>query len=64
MDLILNLVVHTSSNFTPKRENIIINYLFIYIHQACINVYNQNFKNLLYYQPETTKRVVPCFSRL
>ena len=41
-------------------------YLFIYfkIHLACINVYNQYFKNLLYCQPETTKRVVTCFSRL
>ena len=41
-------------------------YLFIYskIHQACINVYNQYFKNLLYCQPETTKRIVSCFSRL
>ena len=40
--------------------------LFIYfkIHLACINVYNQYFKNLLYCQSETTKRVVACFSRL
>ena len=28
------------------------------------SVYNQYFKNLLYCQPETTKRVVSCFSRL
>ena len=27
------------------------------------SVYNQYFKNLLYCQPETTKRVVSCFSR-
>ena len=26
--------------------------------------YNQYFKNLLYCQPETTKRVFSCFSRL
>ena len=38
--------------------------LYFKIHQACINVYNQYFKNLLYCQPETTKRVVSCFSRL
>ena len=28
------------------------------------SVYNQYFKNSLYCQPETTKRVVSCFSRL
>ena len=28
------------------------------------SVYNQYFKNSLYYQPETTKRAVSCFSRL
>ena len=28
------------------------------------SVYNQCFKNSLYCQPETTKRVVSCFSRL
>ena len=27
-------------------------------------VYKHSFKNLLYCQPETTKRVVSCFSRL
>ena len=28
------------------------------------SVYNKYFKNSLYCQPETTKRVVSCFSRL
>ena len=28
------------------------------------SVYNQYFKNLLYCQPETTKKVVSCSSRL
>ena len=40
-------------------------YLFIYfkIRLSCINVYNQYFKNLLYSQPELTKRVDSFFSR-
>ena len=29
-----------------------------------MSVYNQYFIKLLYCQPETTKRVVSCFSRL
>ena len=46
-------------------NNIYLFYLFIFkIHQACINVYNKFFKDSLYCQPETTKRVVSCFSRL
>ena len=41
-------------------------YLFIYFQNSSgmQSVYNQYFKNLLYCQPETTKRVVSCFSRL
>ena len=44
------------------RQNVI--FIYFKIHLACINVYNQYFKNLLYCQPETTKRVVSCFSQL
>ena len=43
-------------------------YLFIYFQNSSgmQSVYNQYFKNSLYKycQPETTKRVVSCFSRL
>ena len=41
-------------------------YLFIYFQNSSgmQSVYNQYFKNSLYCQPETTKRVVSCSSRL
>ena len=62
----INLIVEPAALSSSSSIKHLFIYLFIYfkIHLACINVYNQYFKNLLYCQPETTKRVVSCFSRL
>ena len=53
------IIMHLSSY--KETTELFIYYLFIYLE---IHTNMQYFKNILQYQPETSKRVVSCFIRL
>ena len=63
--LVLLGIVWPDDVWTEKTPKLWI-YVFIYFQNSSgmQSVNNQYFKNLLYCQPETTKRVVSCSSRL